>query len=183
MLPSSIQNMRLPLILVLVGRQIMMLLKLLLNVGDYSIMKWDWRIACLHGDSNTGNSTWANLAQKLARIVFRSIEIAAASKILSMACDVEYRIYDDDSILLPPPPPVYRFCRCPVGCMKPLCFLDDDDMKHEMCWTCRVNNCICLCLGCERTSISQRRSSSSGTHSKKRRRIRCRPGNSWGHWQ
>ena len=82
----------------------------------------------------------------------------------------EFRLYSDDEADLPPVPLVYRFCSCPLGCLKPLCFLDEEDVEDDMCVDCRIGNCVCFCIGCDSKGVLKRRSGKSGACSRKRAR-------------
>ena len=83
-----------------------------------------------------------------------------------------YRLYSDDPMTLPAMPLVYRFCRCPLGCRKPLCLLDAASVEQDMCAECRVANCTCECLGCWPKSVLKRPSGPSGAGSVKRHKGR-----------
>lgn len=72
-------------------------------------------------------------------------------------CDLQelvmdsYRIYSDDprsSFLLPVSPLEFK-CQCACGCLKPLRLLDAGDIEDQSCWECRVEGCVCACMGCE----------------------------------
>ena len=82
----------------------------------------------------------------------------------------QYRLYSDDPRSMSAVPLVYRFCRCPLGCRKPLCLLDAENVEHDLCAECRVGNCICECLGCWPLNVLKRPSGPSGAGRKKRQK-------------